>query len=558
MLIDARTLPPEELIETDVCIVGSGPAGLTLATEFAEQNFRVCLLESGGLEKDDQVQSLSKGKVPKPYPDMDVTFNRQFGGTSNIWHIQIGNGEMGARFIPFNETDFEVRDEIPYSGWPFSRADLDTYYQRAQKICRLGPYNYEPEFWADAETPTLKFSSDRIKSIMCQFTRLTSFSQDLGATVKQASNITTYLYASVVEIETNDTASQATRLRVASAPGREFGVTAKLFILAAGGFEVPRLLLMSNQVQKNGLGNQHDLVGRFFMDHPCYFGGMWYPADKTMFSTSNLYDLRRVRGTPVMGRLALTEEVVRREGIMNVFGFLHPRTAGYRSKAVQSFRTLAQSLKKGKLPKKTAYHLGNTIGGLGEVASTAWKKFLQPKVDLTVADKGGWSYLPEKDRIFNAFELFLSAEQVPDPNNRLTLMNERDYLGRPRVELTWSWKHPIDVHTIKRAQEIFKEEFEKAGLGRLEVERDENDIPYMTASSAHHLMGTTRMHTDPKQGVVDENCRVHGMSNLFIASSAVFPTGGQVNPTLTIVAMSVRLADHIKQVIASSMAIAER
>lgn len=558
MLIDARTLPPDELIETDVCIVGSGPAGLTLAVEFAEQNFRVCLLESGGLEKDETVQSLSKGKVPKPYPDMEVTYNRQFGGTSNIWHIQIGNGETGARFIPFNQTDFEAREEIPYSGWPFSRADMDSYYQRAQQMCRLGPYNYDPEFWADDQTPTLKFSSDRIKSIMCQFTRLTSFSQELGDTIRKASNITTYLYASVMEIETNDGASHTTRLRVASAPGREFGVTAKIFILATGGFEVPRLLLLSNRVQKNGLGNQHDLVGRFFMDHPCYFGGMWYPSRPEFFSTCNLYDLRRVRGTPVMGRLALTEEVVRKEGIMNVFGFLHPRTAGYRSKAVQSFRTLSQSLRKGKLPKDAASHVGNAIGGLGEVASTAWKKFLQPKVDLSAADKGGWSYLPEKDRIFNAFELFLSAEQVPDPNNRLTLMSDRDYLGRQRVELTWSWKHPIDIQTIKRAQDIFKEEFERAGLGRLEVERDEDGIPYMTASSAHHLMGTTRMHSDPQQGVVDENCRVHGISNLFVASSAVFPTGGQVNPTLTVVAMSVRLADHIKQVMSSSMAIAER
>ncbi|MDX2214222.1 MAG: GMC family oxidoreductase [Oculatellaceae cyanobacterium bins.114] len=558
MLIDARTLAPNETVETDVCIIGSGPAGLALALEFAEQNFRVCLLESGGLERNEEVQSLSVGKTSKPYPEIAVTYNRQFGGTANIWHIQIGNQETGARFVPFNETDFEARPEIPYSGWPITRADMDPYYERAQAFCKLGPYNYTPDFWADEEAPQMKFASDRVKTIMCQFIRLTTFTQDHKQSVQKASNITTYYYAHVMELETNDTASTVSRVRVATAPGREFGVVAKIVILAAGGFETPRLLLLSNKVQKNGLGNEHDLVGRFFMDHPCYFGGLLFPNDKSTFNTSNLYDIRRVRGTPVMGRLALIEEVVRREGIMNVFGFFHPRVAGYRSKSLQSFRTLTQSLKQGKLPKNAGQHLGTAIAGIGELAHAAWSKLTRPKIDLTIADKGGWSYLSNKEKIFNSFEFFLSAEQVPDPNNRVTLMDECDFLGRPRIHLQWDWKHPIDLHTIKRAQEIFKEEFEKAGIGRLEVERDQNDMPYMTAASGHHLMGTTRMHVDPKQGVVDENCRVHGVSNLFIASSAVFPTGGQVNPTLTIAAMAIRLADHIKQVMATQVVTAER
>ncbi|MBD2461560.1 GMC family oxidoreductase [Oscillatoria sp. FACHB-1407] len=559
MIIDAHTLAAGETVETDVCIVGSGPAGLALAVELAGQNFRVALLESGGLEEPNAAtQDLSKGKTAPGYPDLDITYNRRFAGTSNIWHIQVGEGEMGARFVPFNETDFEERADIPYSGWCITRQDLDPFYERAQSICKLGPYNYEPDYWKDANTPTLEFKSDRIKTIVCQFTRLNKFIPENRAVVEQASNITAYLHATVVEIETNDTAEAVTRLRVASAPGKEFGVVAKLFILATGGIEVPRLLLASNRVQKEGLGNQHDLVGRFFMDHPCYLGGLWYPASPQLFNTTSFYDIRRVKGTPIMARLVLAEEVVRKEGIMNVFGFLHPRTAGYRSRVLQSLRTLTQSLRKGKLPKQAGRHLGTVLGGVGDIISITWKRLQQPKVDLTRADKGGWSSLPQKDKVFTCFEMFLSAEQVPDPEKRITLMDERDALGRPRVKLDWNWKHPIDIHTIKRAQDIFKEEIEKAGLGRLDVIRDDNDLPYMTAASAHHLMGTTRMHPDPKQGVVDENCRVHGVSNLFIASSAVFPTGGQVNPTLTIVAMSIRLADHIKAVMASQMVGAER
>jgi choline dehydrogenase-like flavoprotein len=549
MMIDARTLPGHEVIETDVCIVGCGPAGLTLALEFANQNFRVCLLESGGLEEPDaEAKSLSRGKTPPGYPAMEVVYNRQFGGTAAIWHIQIGNGEIGARFIPFNETDFDQRSEIPYSGWPITRADMEPFYERAQTICKLGPYNYEPEYWEREDTPQIRFSSDRIKSIICQFTRAATFHQDYREVIQQAQNITNYLHATVAEIETNEAASEVTALRVISEPGKEFRITAKVFILAAGGIEVPRLLLLSNQVQKEGLGNQNDLVGRFFMDHPCYFGGLWFPPSRQLFNQAGLYDLRRVDNTPIMGRFVLTQEVVRREGVMNVFGFLHPRTAGYKSLAVQSLKTLLSSIRSGRMPKDVGKHLGIVLNGVGDITAIALKRLFSPKIDLTPADKGGWSYLPNKDKLFTSFELFLSAEQVPNPNNRIVLIDEKDPLGRQRVQLHWDWKHPIDLHTIRKAQEIFKEEIERAGLGRLEIQRDEGNIPYMTASSAHHLMGTTRMHNDPKQGVVDENCRVHGISNLYIASSSVFPTGGQVNPTLTIVAMAVRLADHIKQV----------
>ncbi|MBD2070673.1 GMC family oxidoreductase [Leptolyngbya sp. FACHB-671] len=556
MMIDARTLPLNETIETDVCIVGTGPAGMALALEFANKDFRVCMLESGGIERDEEIQDLSRGKTAHRYPDLEVTYNRQIGGTANIWHIQVGKNEMGARFVPYNETDFEYREEIPYSGWPFSRADLDPFYQRAQSICGLGPYNYDPDYWSDAKTPKLPLKGDRLKTVMCQFVRIKTFIQKNREVIQQAKNITTYYYANVLEVETDETASIATGVRVASAPGQEFFVKAKVVILAAGGFEIPRLLLLSNKVQKTGLGNQHDLVGRFFMDHPCYFGGVWYPSRKQMLNTSDLYDLRQVNGTPVMGRLALTSEVVRQEGILNVFGFLHPRQAGYRSPAIQSARTLANSLRRGKLPKNLFKHLGDVLGGFGDLVAVARKRLSKPTADLAAADKGGWSYLPDKDKLFNSFELLLSAEQIPDPNNRITLMEECDRFGRPRVQLHWTWKNDLDLRTIRRAQQIFKEEFEKAGLGRLEI-GDPNAEPEMTASSAHHLMGATRMHNDPQQGVVDENCKVHGVSNLFIASSSVFPTGGQVNPTLTIVALSVRLADQVKQVMASNVAMAE-
>jgi choline dehydrogenase-like flavoprotein len=159
-------------------------------------------------------------------------------------------------------------------------------------------------------------------------------------------------------------------------------------------------------------------------------------------------------------------------------------------------------------------------------------------------DTGGWSELPNKAQKFGCYEVFHITEQAPDPANRIMLSDDRDRLGCRKVKIQWRW-NDIDIHSTRRAQDIFAEEFARIGLGKLNLELDRG-VPQVFLPSTHHNIGSTRMHDNPKQGVVDANCKVHGVSNLFIASSSVFPAGGYANPTLTIIAIAIRVADEVK------------
>jgi choline dehydrogenase-like flavoprotein len=542
MIVDARSLPQNETIETEICIVGAGPAGITLAREFINEEFRVCLLESGGLEPDKVTQSLYWGEsVGHPYYPLDTARARFFGGTSHYWHIAIGDNRLGVRLRPLDEIDFEEREWVPYSGWPFGRSHLDPFYERAQSICQIGPFTYNVEDWEDpVKTPRLPFVNDRVKTTIFQFGSRDLFFSEYRDEITRADNITTYLHANVINIETTETAQSVSRVRVACLEGNKFCVSAKLFILAMGGIETPRLLLLSNNVQSAGLGNQNDLVGRFFMEHPHLWSGIFIPSDPNIFSSTALYKVHTGNKVPIMGKLTLTEEVLRREKLLNYCVSIHPKlwpnlrhqiTA---SKGVDSLKVLCSAISHGNIPDDFSKHVGNVITDIGGIATNVQKKVMRTLEREFKRSK--------KSKVFHLNHM---AEQAPNPNSRVTLIGERDALGQNRIQLDWQLS-PIDVRSIIRAQEIIDEELRRAGLGRLHIELHDETPPPDLHGGWHH-MGTTRMHVDPKKGVVNENCRVHGISNLFIAGSSVFPTGGYANPVLTTVALVIRMADHIKK-----------
>lgn len=550
MIIDACKLPTEHIVETAVCIIGAGPAGITLAREFAGQDVQVCLLESGGLEFNQETQSLCEGEtIGDPFQPLHDTRHRQFGGNANRWLIKIGNNQMGVRYVPLDEVDFEKREWLPYSGWPFSKSHLNPFYERAQSVCKIGPFAYDAEAWEDTQTSRLPLIGNRVTTTMFQFGPRDVFTHEYRNEINQAANITTYINANVVEIETDEVARTVTRVRVACKQGKKFWVAAKNFILATGGIEGARLLLLSNEVHKAGLGNQNDLVGRFFMDHPLCYCGTLVPFKPEIFNTTALYDMRRVNNVPVMGKLSLTQELMRHEQLLNISAVLFPRPKSYQLKAVNSLKTLVEDIRHAGMPKDTLKHLSNIMFGIDYIIGAAYLAATKQQSFIHGFGRGGWSEVRNNQRRFKVFEVFHQIEQAPDPANRVMLSAERDRFGSQKVQVHWRLSD-TDIRSIKRAQEIFAEEIARAGLGQLQIERD-GELPQIISpvGTAHHI-GATRMHIDPTQGVVDENCRVHGVSNLFIASSSVFPTGGCANPTLTIVALAIRLADHLKKVMA--------
>jgi choline dehydrogenase-like flavoprotein len=559
MLIDARRVPRDEVLETEVCIVGAGPAGITLARELIGQGFRVCLLETGGFEPDTAIQNLATAAneaIGDVYPAVVSTRYRQYGGTANTWDIDMGNGRRGVRYVPLDPIDFEKREGIPYSGWPITRADLDPYYDRAQTVCQAGPYDYDIETWADETTPPIAFKGDRVTTRLFQFGPRDVFTQTYRSELVQSQNVTLCIYATALELESDELGKRVTRVRVGDLSGNRFWVAAQTVVLALGGLETARLLLLSNQVQQTGLGNSQDLVGRFLMDHPVVRSGILTPSNRQVIPSLSLYDTRWIKNTMVIAKPVLTETVMRQEQLLNintamfprhsifqynVLRMLFPKGSRFRSPAVNSAREFAMSLKRGKLPDHPLKRLSQLPTGMDDMIYYYWRK--KPRIHYSYGlNVGGWSTVADKK--FGCLELFHVTEQAPDPANRVTLSDVRDPLGYRKLQVYWRW-NDIDVRSTKRALEIFAEEFAQAGLGRLKLDLDQG-VPQVFLPSTHHHMGTTRMHDNPKQGVVDANCQVHGMSNLFIASSSVFPTGGYANPTLTIIALAIRIADHIK------------
>jgi choline dehydrogenase-like flavoprotein len=383
-----------------------------------------------------------------------------------------------------------------------------------------------------------------VKTVLFKFGSRYPFLDGYAKNITGAANISTYLYANVVEVETDEQTQTVTRLRVACLEGSKFWVKSKLFILAAGAIEIPRLLLSSNRTKTAGLGNQNDLVGRFFMEHPHFWSGIYVPSTPDIFNLTSLYDrIHKVDGVPIIGKLSLSSKVLRQEKLLNYVGELAPRVAlktslnqffypRIDSESVRSYKTLRSAMGRGKLPDDVGNHLRNILGGLDDFTITAYrnikKRFLRTL---------------NKQRI-RFFRLANMSEQAPNPESRVTLGSDRDKLGQRRVRLDWRLSD-LDIESAIRSQEIIDQELQRAGLGRLYIELN-HQTPLRKITGGWHHMGTTRMHTDPKKGVVDQNCRIHGISNLFIAGPSVFPTSGYANPSLTIVALAVRLADHIK------------
>lgn len=534
MIIEATSLPEDKIIDADVCVVGAGVAGITLTRELMrKKKLEICLLESGGLEPDKATQSLYWGKnIGLPYYPLDTSRARFFGGTSHYWVIPLGEGRLGVRLRPLDPIDFEKRDWVPYSGWPFSKKDLDPYYERALPICGIGPNAFDVEDWENPEkTGRLPLDEQRIKTTMFQFGPRNLFFSDYLEEIRHARNVTAYLHANALEVETSEAAREVTGIKAATLKGNSFKVKARVYILALGGIETPRLLLLSNKVQSMGLGNHHDLVGRFFMEHPHLWSGIYMPAGDHLFDTTALYRIHAVKGTVIMGKLALEENVLRKEKLLNFCTSIHsrlrpsPRFLPINSSGTESLNRIRSSLSRGERPQKAWKDLAEILKDFDGIAINFYRKLRRRK----------------KIRLFR---LNIMAEQAPNPESRVSLMNELDALGQHRAQLNWRISSQ-DMRSIIRSQEILREELRRSDLGELHLELKDDSPPPNLHGGWHH-MGTTRMHLDPKQGVIDENCRVHDVSNLFIAGPSVFPTSGYANPVLTFVALTVRLADHLK------------
>lgn len=519
MFADLKTYSGPSDIDTDVCIIGAGAAGIALALELMGADRDTCVLESGGFDYDPATQSLAEGDTSGlPYYELAASRLRFFGGTTNHW---------AGISRPLNHLDFLKRPNVPYSGWPIERAALDPYYKRAHKYCQLGAYNYSPDYWAIPEAPLLPLDKGRLETRI-KLERPVRFGQEYRRPIGNAKNLRVFLSATVVDIEAAETGNIIRRVHARSLSGKTLRVSARTFIMAAGAIENARLLLNSSAVHSDGIGNDHGLVGRFFMEHPLIPAmDLQLVGDAPSLS---LYTGQERKDLGVTGYLALKEAVTREEGLLNASASLEIGTADQRIakslKGIASAVTIWNYLQEGRTPPTFGKHVANLLRDLNRVAIYSYERaFLRSPL---------------------AASLVLDLEQAPNPSSRVTLTNERDALGMRKVVLHWQMGD-LERRTVRRFSELVGLELGRSQLGRVRVLEPDQSGWWRGMRGSWHQMGTTRMHPDPAEGVVDADCKVHGVRNLYIAGGSVFPTSGSANPTLTIVALAIRLADHLQE-----------
>ena len=496
--VDARELAPGQRLDADLCIVGAGAAGLALALALAGSGRRVTLLESGGVDRDPELQELNAGAcVGVPYADLRVAWLRQLGGTTNHWT---------AHTHPLDPIDFEARDWMPESGWPIARDELAPCYEQARRLLGLPDDPWSVERWELAPTHRAwRFAGESIRPAVVQIVaeRQRRLAETLGPRCRAAPHVAPYLHATVCELVPDATLRRVERLRAFTAPGRSLEVRARDVVLATGGIETARLLLLSASVAPAGLGNAHDLVGRYFANHPEAEAGL-LQVSRPEHATS-FFAHRAHPDGEVYGVLQLAPALQRSERLPNL-GF-HLDRAIRRSP-----------------PRGEAFRFAEAIG-------------------RAASELDGAPGAPDP-RALPTYYLKVVSEPAPNRESRVRLGDELDALGQRRVVLDWRLRDE-DLLAIARGVRRLARELGASGIGRVASELGEASPPEAGTRSFHHL-GTARMHPDPRRGVVDAECRVHGIENLWIASSAVFPTYGSCNPTLTILALALRLGERLR------------
>jgi hypothetical protein len=454
-----------------VCIVGSGPAGITLALQLERHKVPCLILEAGGFEYTPESQDAYRGTVVgDSYFDLATARLRYFGGTSGHW---------GGWSRQLDEIDFLPRPGVPLSGWPIRKADLDPYAAPAREVLNLPPVPDDVPLNAEIGEVFLRISRPRAR-----------FGEKYRQHIERSSTIGLLLNASVVDFVPERGRIGSLSVRTAAAL---HAVSAPFYAVCTGGIENSRLLLAANARHQGGVVPQAGALGRCWMEHP-HFG----VGDALMVG---LRDLRLDGG----------------------FRFYAPRPEVLRTRAIGNF------------------------GLRMEVGQSRLKAIIRdglcyaPQVFEDLARKADAG-------LVCAATLSLAWEQWPAWDNRIELdTSERDAYGMPRLRLHWK-KMPSERQTALAAVEMLASHLARSDRGRVRV------APWLASGAAYpenderagfHHMGGTRMSAQPETGVVDAQCKVFGVENLYVGGSSTFATGGHANPTYTIVQLALRLGDHL-------------
>ena len=569
-------------ISSDYIIIGSGAAGITIALELSSHGKNVIILESGELKIINEIQELNHGKIlvngavfndnfdgtankysqsafdfasQKSFSvDLEMTRellkrrNRVFGG-GTTFDVSSPHGKgWSGECKKLDSIDFEYRDWIPNSGWPYSKSNLEPYYRRAHKLLKLGPINSSAEdLWSSDKDYYKKyeFCKTKIRYILRQFSNQGNakpnqwkdrvrFGIDFYEIVRQSYNISAYINATVINLNCDERGEAVRSVTALTREGKKIEISGKFFILAAGAIESTRLLLLSNNIKKNGLGNEYDLVGRFFNDYVICQIGTISANDPNRLG--KLFSERpKYANTRASTGLRISEEVQKDEKILNCSAYIFVDLRG--DSPIESLVRLYVALKNGSYKEIKIRDFFNIARAIPHLVKQIYRRFRG--FDLAQSfDSKAVVLCQVQQAISHESRIFLSDNLDKYDKNEVIVDSKIGYLERK---------------TAKTFALIIKQECERLGIGEFVAADFVNDesvefCDSISTPMAGHPCGSTRMSESRYNGVVDPDCKVYGLTNLFISSSSVMPTSGCTDVTFTIVALALKLADHLNKI----------
>ncbi len=522
--IEFQNLPESRAWDTDICIVGSGPAGLTIATELAGGSVRVLVVESGGRESENsfpaalnEIESIGAPRVA----EQSKVRNRVLGGSSHTW---------SGRCIPLDSLDYEARPWVPHSGWPIGPADLEPFFPKAAEYLGLAEVRYGNGLFRELGLkPRFDGHDPELRAVFWQFSRMPAGAGEyvrFGPRFRalDAPNVQLLTHSTVTHIDMDDDGTRVAGVEVAAPDGGRRQIRARCFVLCGGAIENARMLLASNRRDPRGVGNANGLVGRFLMDHPRATIGTFAPSAVPALQREFLLH-RHASGARMQRGFSLRLDLQRGEALLNCAAWLTLHIA--EDDVWQALGAARRARGRARLR-----HGRVALGSAGQAAFGAWEKLVRKRP------------LPRR---FKRLDLDVLVEQAPDPESRILLSERRDALGVPLSRIDWRIGEG-ERRSVMRLGQAIQQAFERESLPPVALadwirDRRPEDAVFFDPA---HPMGTTRMGGSALEGVVDANSKVFGVDNLFIAGSSVFPTGGHANPTFTITALAVRLATHLR------------
>ena len=559
MIEDLGALRDDVGMAADLAVVGAGPAGIVVALEAAKQGISVVLIESGGRTFDQSVQELAEAAQwdRHRHAPLSLSTRRQVGGTSNIW---------GGKCVPFDPVDFIARPYLGTPAWPVGYKEIQGYFQRAcdWMVCGRAVFDAaQVPNVPDAIVPG--FVDDGVLgSSLERWSLPTNYGDVYRGHLERSALVRLLTGVTCTEIVCPSESAGATHLECRTNVGGRVQVTAKAFVVACGGLESTRLLMSSTGPAGEQLGNLGGHLGRWYLAH------VEGSIANVRFSTpprQTVFDYERdIDGVYIRRRFSFSQEYQREHGLPNVVGWLGnwelpDARHGY---GQLSFIYLALTSPLGPSLAPEVQRLSMTGGEIpgtpyGMATITSRGSHLQnilrhPLATGTFAARfGAGRFLARTRRVpgffmyskDNLYPLQYHGEQLPNPESKVTLTSETDRLGRRKLAVDLRFIKE-DVDGIIRAHKHWDRYFRARGVGQLEYQH--NDLEQAVdqrMGGGFHQAGTTRMSASPADGVVDQNLAVHGVSNVYVASSSTFVTAGQANSTFMIVVFAVRLADHL-------------